>query len=168
MSKKKTYPRGELWTKMSYVIVILLLIILFPLVLGFILEYMEGPTKYFTFPLDDRKGKYIINYDGDYWLTYYTPIQKCSEPTDGTMPVCEITWRKDGNTSIMETPVDLVQFVDKEVSISGEFKPTYGSIDGEDKQYCVINEEGKKCEVSKGPGIWYSSPLQIKTIELAQ
>ena len=32
--------------------------------------YFLEKDHYFTFNLNDPKGRYIINYDGDYWLTY--------------------------------------------------------------------------------------------------
>jgi hypothetical protein len=35
------------------------------------------PQQYNTFALNDSKAKYIINYDGDYWVTYSILKTKC-------------------------------------------------------------------------------------------
>ena len=53
-----------------------------------------------------------------------------------------------------------IGFEDKRVVVSGKFKPTIGPINPGDKKLCIKD----KCEVSKGNGIWYSSPLEIESI----
>jgi hypothetical protein len=105
------------------------------------------PHQYFAFPLADPKGSYVINYDGDYWLTYYEAGQK------------------KGNTSITESPEDLKRFIDKSVRIVGEFVPIRGQISGDQKKFCIIDANKKTCHTSTGPGTWYASPLKINSIE---
>lgn len=102
------------------------------------------PRTYGEFPLDDTKAEYVINYDGDYWVTYY------------------VDRVKKGNTSITSSPVPLEQFRDKRVVVSGKFKPTIGPINPGDKKLCIRD----KCEASKGNGIWYASPLEIESIRI--
>lgn len=123
------------------------------------------PQQYFTFPLNDPKGKYVINYDGDYWLTYYLPEQQCTVNGEGQQNCIDI-WVKKGNTSITESPVELGSFQDRSVLVQGEFVPTHGSIMGDKKKLCLGIGFKKQCMTSTGPGIWYVSPLKIKSIRL--
>lgn len=106
------------------------------------------PHIYADFPLDDPKGRYVLNYDGDYWLTYYT------KNTDGE-------WEKNGNTAITQTPVDLKSYLEVPVRVTGSFVPTLGPMSGSEKRICIRNS----CEQSKGPGVWHASPLRLTSIE---
>ena len=109
-----------------------------------------APHYYNTFRLDDPRGEYVLNYDGDYWLTYYV---------DG---------KNVGNTSITETPVELAPYVGKPLRITGEFMPIQSSLGENGKQLCVGVGIRKHCNVSTGPGVWHASPLKIQTIEVVK
>lgn len=125
-----------------------------------------SPNYYFTFPLDDQKGRYIINYDGDYWLTYYAVQEACISTPTG-QPRCTEVLTKMGNTSIIESPMKLDTYIDKPVAVTGEFIKTHGSLWGEEKDdLCIGTGWKKECIQSKGEGIWYASPLKIKSIQL--
>lgn len=130
----------------------------------FIIQVFEefSPSHYLTFPLDDKKGRYLINYDGDYWLTYYDVQKSCMAQSHGEN-VCKEVLIKKGNSSITETPVDLKQYIDVPIHVSGEFVKTHGST-YEGKQICAGKGFSKECSPSTGPGTWYASPLKIKTI----
>lgn len=136
------------------------------LIFFFIQIYDEFlPNYYFTFPLDDQKGRYLINYDGDYWLTYYKVQENCvTSSVEKTN--CSEVLIKQGNTSITESPVELEQFVGKPVLIKGEFTKIYGSLGSDQKEFCIGRGWSKKCVVSPGPGIWHASPLKIYSITI--
>ena len=123
------------------------------------------PHEYFTFPLDDPKGQYVMNYDGDYWVTYYTVEKLCSNDLNDK-PICTDTWKKTGNTSITESPVELADYIDRPVRLKGTFTPTHGSLWEDKKQLCIGKGFKKTCKVSPGPGGWYASPLKITSISL--
>jgi len=126
--------------------------------IGLIQEFM--PREYNTFTLDNTKGKYIVNYDGDYWVTYYEVRSVCQPKQE-----CREVLEKRGNTSITESPVDLKPFIDKSVRIKGTFQPINNQVEGNNKQLCIGTGWQKKCSVSTGPGVWHSSPLKIEQIE---
>lgn len=131
----------------------------------FIIFYDESsPSYYLVFPLDDKAGRYLINYDGDYWLTLYEVQNFCNAESKGKA-VCKEILIKKGNTSITETRVDLKQYIDVPIHVSGEFVKTYGPT-SEGKQICVGQGFSKECSQSIGPGTWYASPLKIKAITL--
>jgi hypothetical protein len=122
--------------------------------------YMElKPQYYFTFNLEDPKGIYVVNYDGDYWLTYYVQEEQCLT-TSGT-PVCTTDVVKKGNAAISEIPIRLESLLDKPVRVTGEFVPKNGSISGTNKKMCIAGT----CSIGTGPGVWHSSPIKIKSIE---
>lgn len=120
------------------------------------------PHEYYSFPLDDAKGRYVLNYDGDYWLTYYTVEKDCNQK----MNICLEKLIKTGNTSITESPVDLTPYLDKPVTIKGSFVKIHGALIGNMKTFCLITNGKKDCKESKGPGIWYASPLKITSIKI--
>lgn len=117
------------------------------------------PQYYFTFNLEHQKGIYIVNYDGDYWLTYYVQEEQCHN-TSG-VPVCTTDVVKKGNAPIADSPVRLDSLLDRPVRVTGDFTPTNGPISGPDKKMCIAGT----CSVGTGPGVWHSSPLKIKSIE---
>ena len=119
------------------------------------------PSLYVDIILDDPHGRYVLNYDGDYWLTYYTDTNACYEKINSD---CAPVWKKTGNTSISYAPFPLDPLLDKPVRVMGEFVPISHSLDIGDtgREFCMITE----CVPSRGPGTWYRSPLKISTIEL--
>ena len=121
------------------------------------------PHTYGTFRLDDKQGRYIINYDGDYWLTYYTVHGNC-EFNSVHKQMCHNELIKTGNTSIMESPIELQHFLEKPVVIKGQFQRSFGITT--DKHICIGTGFAKKCIKSPGPGEWYYSPLKISSIQL--
>jgi hypothetical protein len=135
---------------------------------GFLLSaiYAESkPRYYLTFPLDDKKGKYLINYDGDYWLTYYVVKTNCSnqQTAEGKEKKCSEELIKRGNTSITNSPVDLKPYLDNvPVQIEGTFVPIISPIYGTNKKFCLL----KDCRISNGPGTWYASPIKIESISI--
>lgn len=129
----------------------------------------HNPDVYGAFTLTDKKGVYLINYDGDYWLTYYVKKQTCwngpDEVTKNIIKKCRMDLEKKGNTAIIEAPEDLQKYLDKPVRVDGEFVPVLGMIEGAQKEYrqfCTIKP--KKCTAGKGNGIWYYSPLKLRSI----
>lgn len=127
------------------------------------------PNVYGQFPLNDKKGVYQINYDGDYWLTYYVQEQYCinQNTKKGTLEkVCKINLVKKGNTAIVESPVELKKYLDKPVQIQGSFVKIMPPVPPENiyRQFC-ITKPTKSCVSSKGPGTWYFSPLKITSIQ---
>lgn len=111
----------------------------------------------------DTHGKYVINYDGDYWLTYYTDKNACYKSS----VKCDPDWVKTGNASITYSPIPLEPFRDKEVivrarqlRISSSLSNDYGAI----RKYLCIGSYAN-CKPSTGPGVWYRSPLIIKSIQ---
>ena len=111
----------------------------------------------------DTHGKYVINYDGDYWLTYYTDRNTCYKSSVKCVP----DWVKTGNASITYSPIPLEPFRDKEVivrarqlRISNSLSNDYGAI----RKYLCIGSYAN-CKPSTGPGVWYRSPLIIKSIQ---
>lgn len=150
-------------------IVRLVAIIFFLLVIGATAYFFIGmidefrPHVFFDFPLNDPMGKYILNYDGDYWLTYYEIKKEC--PSDSKQN-CYDLMEKKGNTSIMESPVNLEPLLDKAVRVEGTFTATNSYTEGEGKEFCLNTNGEKTCQKSKGPGIWYASPLKITSITL--
>ncbi|MEI6326601.1 MAG: hypothetical protein WCO78_00595 [Candidatus Roizmanbacteria bacterium] len=126
--------------------------------------FLPHPSLFVDISLNDPDGRYVINYDGDYWLTYYTDANKCFAAPESA---CVPSWIKAGNTSISDAPVSLKPFVDKIVRVGGEFTPIVNSIEPSDpaKQFCM---NGRTCVHSPGPGTWYMSPLKIRTIELVK
>lgn len=122
----------------------------------------EQPSLYVDMRLDDPDGRYVLNYDGDYWLTYYRDENECY--TKKSMP-CTVSWKKTGNTSITDAPFPLDPLLDKPVRVTGEFVPITGPIYAADKGrvFCM---SGATCVMSNGPGTWYMSPLKIITIKL--
>lgn len=142
---------------------ITLLLLVFGLMILYILFSQEGgPDYHSTFPLDDTKGVYILNFDGDYWVTYYHVSRACTKSKTGN--VCKDVYEKVGNAAITASPVDLKPFVDKHVQISGEFVKTQGLLEGKYKKICIKNS----CNISTGPGQWVSSPITITTIKIRQ
>lgn len=110
----------------------------------------------------DIHGKYIINYDGDYWLTYYTDRNACYKSSTK----CDPDWVKTGNASITYSPIPLEPFRDKEVVVHARQLHVAAPISNDNiinkKHLCIgtpIN-----CSFSTGPGVWYRSPLIIKSI----
>ncbi len=123
------------------------------------------PRYYGTFNLNDKQGRYIMNYDGDYWITYYKVESQCNIIFDGNK-LCHDILHKQDSSSITETPVDLKPFIDKEVRITGSFTVINGSIIN-DKKYCIKkNFFQQTCTQSTGPGYWHASPIKIGTIKL--
>jgi hypothetical protein len=120
--------------------------------------YSDIPT------FSDTNGKYILNYDGDYWVTYYTDVAQCHAQSVS----CLNQWEKAGNTSIAYSPIDLAPFIDKEVIITGEELPLAVSLDNssldKQKRFCLASYTN--CYISTGPGVWYRSPLILTTIRL--
>jgi hypothetical protein len=128
------------------------------------------PSVHGSFPLDDAKGVYLINYDGDYWLTYYIPEEYCWNKNDkngNLTKVCKTNLLKHGNTAIVDAPSDLKKYLDKPVLVKGSFVPVIPPIQsGKNyRQFCITKPK-KVCSDSKGPGIWYFSPLKIKSVKL--
>lgn len=119
------------------------------------------PSLYVDINLDDPHGRYVLNYDGDYWLTYYTDENKCYEKKN---TICASSWKKTGNTSVSYAPFPLDPLLDKPVRVTGEFVPISHSLNIGDtgREFCMITE----CVPSQGPGTWYMSPLKIITIKL--
>ena len=112
----------------------------------------------------DVQGKYIINYDGDYWLTYYTDRNTCYKSS----VKCDPDWVKTGNASIIYSPIPLEPFRDKEVIVRARQLRIAAPISNDNiinkKDLCIgtpIN-----CSFSTGPGVWYRSPLILKSIQL--
>ncbi len=128
---------------------------------GIVQEFL--PRLYGTFTLNDTKAKYIINYDGDYWVTYYEVRNVCQPKQE-----CREVLEKRGNTSITESPVDLKPFIDRSVRITGTFEPINDQVEGTKKKLCIGTGFQKKCAVSTGPGVWHSSPLKIESITTDQ
>lgn len=149
-------------------IVILSLTILLGVIGYFLLGIYEefSPNYYLTFPLNDPKGVYIINYDGDYWVTYYTQKQQCT--TVSGKKNCTYAYVNTGNTAITSSPVDLKPFIDTHVRITGTFQKIYSSVFGAEKKLCIGKGFFLSCHVSAGPGVWYASPLQLEAIEKAE
>lgn len=128
----------------------------------FYIIYSEfQPHYYGTFPLDDPNGIYLINYDGDYWLTYYIDTNDCAGNGNSD---CTPQLEKKGNTSIEYSPENLNGFIAVPVQVTGTFTKIHGPITTSDKRYCFKNI----CAKGKGPGIWYNSPLRIETIKLVE
>jgi hypothetical protein len=124
-----------------------------------------------NFPLNNKDGVYMINYDGDYWLTYYLPEQYCwNKNAEGGKleKVCKVNLVKHGNTAIVEAPTDLKKYLDKLVNVSGSFVPVLPPIGPgkEYRQFCITKPK-RVCSDSKGPGVWYFSPLKLQSIKLA-
>lgn len=128
------------------------------------------PTLHGSFPLNDADGVYMINYDGDFWLTYYKKDQYCWDKNDqdGKLTkVCKVNLVKSGNTVIVESSTDLKKYLDKSVRVSGSFVPVIPPIrPGKDYREFCITKPKRQCSDSKGPGTWYYSPLKIQTIKL--
>lgn len=117
------------------------------------------PRKYFTFDLKDPVGIYLVNYDGEYWLTYYIQEEQCDASSGVNICTTEIV--KKGNAPIGESPIPLDSLLDKPVRVTGEFEATNGPRSGQEKKMCIAGT----CSIGTGPGVWHSSPLKIKTIE---
>lgn len=112
----------------------------------------------------DTNGKYIVNYDGDYWLTYYTDKNTCYKSS----VKCDPDWVKTGNASITYSPIPLEPFRDKEVVVHARQLRIAGpqSIDNNfNRKYLCISSP-INCILSTGPGDWHRSPLIIKSIKL--
>jgi hypothetical protein len=112
-----------------------------------------------------------FNYDGDYWLTYYFPEQYCwNKNAEGGKleKLCKVNLVKHGNTAIVEAPTDLKKYLDKLVNVSGSFVPVLPPIGPgkEYRQFCITKPK-RVCSDSKGPGVWYFSPLKLQSIKLA-
>lgn len=126
---------------------------------------IEGPELYSDFTtFTDTHGKYIINYDGDYWLTYYTDKNTCYRSSIK----CDPDWVKTGNASITFSPIPLEPFRDKEVVVHARQQRISSSLSNDHdtirKYLCIGSYEN--CKPSTGPGNWYRSPLIIKSIQL--
>lgn len=152
--------------KLGWIVTILLLPFILVILFGLLIIISEGPSLYFTFPLNDTKGRYIVNYDGDYWLTYYDVKKNCQVIQDKRQCTDELI--KKGNTSIAETNVDLKPFIDKTVIVKGDFIKIIRPLYAKEKELCLNKNSSKICTKSTGPGVWYSSPLKITSIELGQ
>lgn len=137
---------------------ILVIVTMFYFLLMILQEFQ--PHYYGRFPLNDPKGVYLINYDGEYWLTYYVDTNSC---TSNPKQQCIPNFEKKGNTSIEYSPVELASFIDKPVLVTGTFTRIHGPRQ-ENKEYCISTE----CVMGTGPGIWYNSPLRIETIKLVE
>ncbi len=127
------------------------------------------PRVYEAFSLNDRKGIYMINYDGDYWLTYYINKPICwqkNNPGGQLEKVCKDNLAKKGNTAIIEAPTDLKPYLDKPVKVQGSFVPVLPPIypDNPYREFCVSKPK-RSCRKSKGPGTWYFSPLKLKSVQ---
>lgn len=147
----------RLHTKLLQIIAMVLLLAQIMITSFFIFSFVQEfiPRYYSTFPLNDLKGRYILNYDGDYWITYYDVERVCS-------PRCLDTLHKKGNTSITESPVDLMSYIDKPVRVTGEFERFSWQAE---KKFCIRKSMWeKKCIPSIGHGGWYASPLKITSI----
>lgn len=139
------------------------LIAIFVGYLLFIIYQEFQPQYYGTFPLDDIKGVYKLNYDGDYWITYYDVKEQCTQIN--SIKQCNTSLIKKGNTSIVEAPGELDKYLDKSIIVTGEFVKIHGP-GGDNKQFCIKSGITSKCRKSTGHGIWYFSPLKIKSIKL--
>lgn len=159
-----------LYLRRSHKVVIttgLIVSLVFACFAGFLLYviYQESqPDYYYTFKLDDPKARYVINYDGDYWITMYDVKHVCEGSGPGQF--CHEVITKIGNTSITEAPEPLEKYRDKAVIVTGEFVPKFGAIYGNNKKFCIKEGWKTTCKVSTGPGSWEASPLKIKTIRL--
>jgi hypothetical protein len=149
------YAKKKIFELAAIAIGILCMAVFLFVAYSFVEEFM--PHYFGTFPLNDTKGKYIINYDGDYWVTYYTRGQVCRVQ-------CEEEWIKTGNTSVTESPIDLKPYIDMTVTITGDFQKIPSSLSGNDRKLCIGTGLSKSCFVSHGEGVWYYSPLIIKSI----
>lgn len=140
----------------------LIILTLWLMLIAYTFIFSNDPGLYVDIKLDDSHGRYVLNYDGDYWLTYYTDTNACYEKTNSD---CAPAWKKTGNTSITDAPFPLDPLLDKPVRVEGEFVPISGPIYAADKGrvFCM---NGATCVVSNGPGTWYMSPLKIITIKL--
>ncbi len=67
-----TFP--EWLKKVLNIFAALVLIVLTLPILYIASEFIQEnqPSLYVDIKLDDPHGRYVLNYDGDYWLTYYT------------------------------------------------------------------------------------------------
>ena len=128
--------------------------------------YIEFQPEYYgTFPLDDTKGVYKLNYDGDYWLTYYEVKEQCVRIANTKK--CDSILEKKGNTSIAEAPEELDKYLDRSIRVTGEFIKIDGPEDNiSNKQFCIKTGLLPKCRKSTGPGVWYFSPLKIQSIRI--
>jgi hypothetical protein len=124
-------------------------------------QWMQ-PQFYTDFPLNDKTGRYIINYDGDYWITYYGVKIICNDKGQ----YCHEELEKKGNTAITSSPVDLAPYRDKNVIVTGTFKKIRREIYPGEKELCIGTGLTKDCKKTIGPGTWYYSPLIIDTIQL--
>ncbi len=128
------------------------------------------PSVHGSFLLNNPKGVYLINYDGDFWLTYYQKEQYCWNKNDknGNLEkVCKINLVKKGNTAIVEAPSDLKKYLDKPVRVSGDFVPVIPPIiPGKNHRQFCITKPKMVCSDSKGPGTWYFSPIKLDNIKL--
>ena len=121
------------------------------------------PDTYQDIVFGDSHGKYVVNYDGDWWLTYYIDQNKCYENT-GHM--CIPSFVKKGNASIIESPVSLDVYRDKEVLVDAiTMDPWKWQINSKGKIFCITGDD---CKASTGPGYWYMTPVIIKSIKFAK
>lgn len=130
---------------------------------GLLQEFI--PHQYFTFPLNDPHGRYVLNYDGDYWLTYYEIKQSCTDTPEGIQR-CKVEQIKKGNTAITEAPEELSKYLDQAVKVEGDFIATHGLFSRGGKEFCINRKGNKACHESTGPGYWHASPLIITSIRL--
>ena len=119
------------------------------------------PDIYQDITFGDRDGKYIINYDGDYWLTYYTDRNHCGETS---ISHCIPEWTKKGNAPITQSPLTLTPFIDAEVLIDATPVAQRNLLGT--KKFCIVTATAKNCQESSGPGTWHMSPLIIHSIQL--
>ncbi len=146
---------------------ILAFIVMIALCFVCIAVVMEVSPRYWgVFNLQDKEGTYIINYDGDYWLTYFVESKECS-----AVDMCVHKLNKVGNTAIIEAPDDLKKYLDKPVRIDGEFVKIVGPFGYNDyteeyRAFCILSNGKKQCRPGKGTGVWHYSPLRIKSIEV--
>jgi hypothetical protein len=161
---RKLFITFPVWLKKvlnlsAALVLIALTLPIFFVAIGIIQE--NQPSLYVDINLDDPHGRYVLNYDGDYWLTYYTDTNACYEKINSD---CAPVWKKTGNTSVSYAPFPLNPLLDKPVRVKGEFVPISHSLNVGDsgREFCMITE----CVPSRGPGTWYRSPLKIITIKL--
>jgi hypothetical protein len=127
-----------------------------------------------SFPLNDAQGRYIVSYDGDYWLTYYIDANRCFETT----PPCNQKWEKKGAAPIYSSTVKLDKYLNVPVSVTAAWQAIHYQIpptteddflqhpSKEYRKFCVQSGLYQECVDSRGPQYWSSSPLLIETIEI--